>query len=225
MSEIKNFFDREWSSLYSIGHSKLVQSSLIWVFIVPIAAKILHEIDSIVYLEVFSYTFKLNLELPFSWVTLYFSALFFAMGSLLYIFFCPKLIKDYLNYSSFVDKDNSYELLVSKFHYDATDSDHEAALEYIDNLLSEMQIEKPQKKTKFSPRQYVRKIISLDYRINLIFISKNEYCIPNIFYYFRECLEFYYTRMRVLCFISYLVGFLLLSFIFIENLVYVIAKI
>jgi hypothetical protein len=82
-----------WITISKIGQSKFVQSFYVWLIIVPIIAKFFVEIpiteDYII------------LELPFSWIIFYFSALAFVIGNILYLR-CPEIIKEYSSYRDFV---------------------------------------------------------------------------------------------------------------------------
>ena len=73
----------------------------IWIFLVPIAAKILSRVEDVATITIFGYTFSIPLSLPFSWKVFYFSAICFAFGNLLHKLRCPKLILDHPTYSTF----------------------------------------------------------------------------------------------------------------------------
>lgn len=90
-----------WSQLTKIRDIKLISSMYIWIFLVPIAVKVLSLTSDIATVEVFKYQFAIHLSLPFSWQVFYFSALSFALATLLYQARCPRIIKEYPTYSSF----------------------------------------------------------------------------------------------------------------------------
>lgn len=77
----------------------------IWLFIVPILAKIAQSIGGEATLTVFGHPFVVHLELPFSWVAFYFSALSFAVGNLICRLWCPKIITDQENFAGFRDRE------------------------------------------------------------------------------------------------------------------------
>lgn len=66
-----------WSQLNQIKDVKIISSMYVWIFIVPILAKVLSLVSDIATVTVFNYTFEVNIGLPFSWRSFYFSALFF----------------------------------------------------------------------------------------------------------------------------------------------------
>jgi hypothetical protein len=90
---------RFWSVIKSLSESKLSSSSAIWIFVVPAIAKIsdafgTYNIDGINY----------QVVTPLSFMLLYFSAILFFFGGLVYVLFCPDLIKNTKDYSDFKRK-------------------------------------------------------------------------------------------------------------------------
>lgn len=94
----KNF---QWSFLNKIQDVKFISSMYIWIFVVPIAAKLLSKTNEIIFVTIFNHPFELNLGLPFSWKMFYFSALFFTIATVIYQTKCPRLIREYPNFSAF----------------------------------------------------------------------------------------------------------------------------
>lgn len=92
-----------WSSLRRLGESRTVQTSYIWMVVVPILARTLEHVVSPVTINVFGAKHLLNLTLPFSWYLFYFSALSFACGSLLYRIYCPAIISEFANFREYKD--------------------------------------------------------------------------------------------------------------------------
>lgn len=90
-----------WSSQRAIANSKVVKSSAIWLFVVPLAAKTLESLNGPLVFTVFSEEIKLTTSLPFSWQMLFFSAVFFTTASIVYSVFCPELVKRYVSYTEF----------------------------------------------------------------------------------------------------------------------------
>jgi hypothetical protein len=92
-----------WSLVRNLSTSKAVQSSLIWLFIVPISARSLTKINTTVEPILFGEKFKFDLALPFSWQLLFFAALSFTVANIVYQIFCPRLFKAYKTYTEFHD--------------------------------------------------------------------------------------------------------------------------
>ncbi len=91
-----------WSTLKAIQNNKIVKSTYIWLFIVPLLAKILSKIDANLYLDIAGKVYEIDLVLPFSWKLFFLSALCFVAGNILFVAFCPKLIKDYNHLGEFL---------------------------------------------------------------------------------------------------------------------------
>jgi len=75
-----------------------------WLFIVPILAKAFAKLERVANVNMFSSTFELSLELPFSWKVFYFSALSFAAANLIFILRCYSLVKDHKSFADFRDQ-------------------------------------------------------------------------------------------------------------------------
>lgn len=87
----------QWSNLTKLGKSRVIQSSYVWLIVLPAIAKILEPMrllgeDST--FEVFGAAVELHVGLPFSWKIFYVSAVFLSIASLTYQFFCPAITKD-----------------------------------------------------------------------------------------------------------------------------------
>lgn len=89
-----------WKSLDKIGKIKALNITYIIFILLPILAKMFSNISNIEFV-INNKEYNLVLNLPFSWITLYFSALFITLGNLLYHFNCPELIRKYDDYSTF----------------------------------------------------------------------------------------------------------------------------
>ncbi len=80
-----------WRALKRYGKNKAIISSYIWIIIVPIAAKIIPEIND--YLD--SIGIVVNISLPFSWELFYYSAVFFSISSYIFSTQCPYIVTKY----------------------------------------------------------------------------------------------------------------------------------
>lgn len=98
---------RGWAKLHVWGNSKVVQSSIIWVLVTPICAKLLNAI----------YThLGITLSMPLNFVLLYFAAVAFAIASTLYAFLAPAIFKHAPTYSAFMVGHHSHLELKNWFH-------------------------------------------------------------------------------------------------------------
>ena len=90
-----------WGHLAKLNAVRLINTMYVWIFIVPIMAKLLENVGGEVQLTIFEHNFVVHLALPFSWVAFYFSALSFAAANLLFQLRCPNVIKEQQDYSEF----------------------------------------------------------------------------------------------------------------------------
>lgn len=100
----------EWSQLKSIQQHNLVKSSYIWLFIVPVISKAFQYLETPVKINVFEHLFELDLVLPFAWQVFFLCALLFVLANVIFILFCPPLIKENNHYGDFqaAGKDEKY---------------------------------------------------------------------------------------------------------------------
>ncbi|WP_377109183.1 hypothetical protein [Pseudoalteromonas sp. R86517] len=97
----------KWSDLRWLGNSTLVKSNYLWIFVIPIFIKVLN------YIEV---NHQISFELPLKLTTLFYSSIFFMLGSFTYTIRCPKLIKENGNYNDFLEKGMGMQQLVNYFY-------------------------------------------------------------------------------------------------------------
>jgi len=122
----------KWSQLKFLPSNRLIKSMGYWLFIVPIAAKILSHVNTPVLLKLYDYDLHLDLSLPFSWYAFFFSALFFSVGNIFYMIWCPTIVKDHLSFAGFFgdgktiehleDYANEISINFDKLNYDNTAS-------------------------------------------------------------------------------------------------------
>jgi hypothetical protein len=94
-------FTLSWSTLRDIEHNKVVHSTYVWLFIVPISAKLFSKLENTISFEISGKLVTLDLTMPFSWQALFFSACFFVVGNILVNFQIPEIIKKYKNFNDF----------------------------------------------------------------------------------------------------------------------------
>ncbi len=92
-----------WNQLKFLPNNRLIKSMGYWLFIVPIAVKLLSLIENPVLIKFDDYLLKLDFSLPFSWYAFFFSALFFSVGNVFYMFWCPSVVKDHLAFAGFLN--------------------------------------------------------------------------------------------------------------------------
>lgn len=93
--------DISWSQIRNLQTQKYVQGMYVWLFLVPVAAKMLENISETVSLTILGERFVIGTSLPFSWPLFYSSALLFVVGHLVWFVYCPAIVKEHRNYASF----------------------------------------------------------------------------------------------------------------------------
>ncbi|EGQ7683722.1 hypothetical protein IZS58_004673 [Vibrio parahaemolyticus] len=94
-----------WCDLKKIGDTKFVNSMYVWIFVVPLLVKAFEYVeDEKLVFQVFKQPIPISTTLPFSWAMFYFSALCLALGNLVYLIKCPKIIKEHPTYQSYLNE-------------------------------------------------------------------------------------------------------------------------
>ncbi len=112
----------KWDGLNRFGKNRALQSSYVWLLIVPIAAKALSAIEDPLVLEGISHGLKITLALPFSWKLFYFSAIAVSGASAIYALACPELISRFNTFAQYRAEGRGREYLeayVKKLHNEA----------------------------------------------------------------------------------------------------------
>lgn len=103
-SKLKIFLSQlDWFKLRFIPNNKIIKSMYIWIVIVPICVKLANHMDSFLELNIFGTIIKLEISLPFNWFIFFFAACLFQLGNIIYLVFCPKIIKDNLTFANFIN--------------------------------------------------------------------------------------------------------------------------
>jgi hypothetical protein len=202
----------QWSNIRFLGNSNLVKQNYIWIFLVPILFKLFFSSEHVQ--QLFNSNFLI--ELPFSWTLLYFAALSFALGNLVYLIFCPKIIQSFSDYSEY--KNSGYRLVhLNKYinYLFGKDSNRILLLNKLTTLSDE------------TPTQCID-----GGSTSVIEIKENgkAYNIKNSFendlfwFTYDHSDEIKNIPLFISC-ISFSFGFILLFSIFIQNLMFVISKI
>jgi hypothetical protein len=112
-----------WTTLRSIGESRVLRSSYFWIVFVPVVVKALRLVEPLVSIVVAGQTWKLDLSLPFRWTAFFYSALFAALGHALYVWRCPQIVRQYDSFTAFAAGGRGPEhvrkeflLLLSRYH-------------------------------------------------------------------------------------------------------------
>jgi hypothetical protein len=103
MLEKFNKIEREitWARLGWLSSRKFISSSSFFLFFVPALAKILSDMPESIRVPLTGYELVLHLQLPFSWIILFFSALFILIGNTIFYMYCPPIVRKYESFSAY----------------------------------------------------------------------------------------------------------------------------
>ncbi|MGA8260278.1 MAG: hypothetical protein WB783_08720 [Arenicellales bacterium] len=94
--------------------SKAIRSSYFWFFFVPIVAKALSRIDTVEF-SVLGKNISIDIGLPFTWEYFFYSAVFMALATLVFMVFCPDFIKAYGSCTEYIDKGHTGHQTIKVF--------------------------------------------------------------------------------------------------------------
>ena len=89
-----------WDTLIAMSRNRIVNSSYLFLFVTPIAAKVTQHLPDVVEVPVGS-GYQFAIALPFSWLWLFWCALAASAGTVLVLVQCPVIISRYKDFSEF----------------------------------------------------------------------------------------------------------------------------
>ena len=191
-----------WIIIKSISNTKILASTGIWIFLVPAFIKTSNLLNDSLSGQYFA-----SVQLaPFSILLLYFSAFAFFLGSILYYIFCPRLIKLTDSFKDFESEGmNEHNLTKSLIHLDSHSA--KSLISLLRKQANEATGEDIDKNNYFTITS------STDRSINL---KKNQ--LSTAFWVTFEFLSEIKPIWRFLTASLFIIGFTLLTLIFIRNL-------
>lgn len=90
-----------WEVVNKLGKNRLLRTSYIWLILVPPLAKLLSTIRSPLDFSQYVPGLIINLSLPFSWQTFYFSAVIISTAGVIYFLRCPEIVKSFSTFAEF----------------------------------------------------------------------------------------------------------------------------
>ncbi len=129
----------KWSTIRWLGNSRIVKTSYLWFFLVPMAAKLLGpfagEHNIVIPLFEPPKTFSVDVQLPFSWQVLFVASTFFMLGQLVYTFCCPEIVQQYKSYGEYQqDHPEGFRPLQRWFRKLVNSMTHESADRFLTKL-------------------------------------------------------------------------------------------
>jgi hypothetical protein len=186
----------DWDHLSILGQSKAFRSSYWFLLLVPTVAKVLGHVPSEI--RLFGTIYYPHVDLPFSWVALFFCAVFVSAGNLIYSLFCPDLIKRFRDYQSFDNAARGSEFLRRSLNA-PTPGEIDAV---VDNIVAE----------KGKRRDPATVLNTKDQ------LKRYGKAGADSFYFVRDTLNMQRPTLRMIAAILYLCGFLLLGWLAVQNI-------
>lgn len=224
MKKILIKFIPNWQSLVNIGNNKIVKSSYIWIFIIPIIAKTLEKVPEKVFIPFTNAEIEIILTLPFSWNLLYFSALIFALATVLFAYKSPELVNKFSDVNEYKEKGLGKEQLITFFSswlrketkvYQASGENIE-----IEKLILDFYKKYANELSNDKLNTLNNTEIDINKRIRMITIKDDEF--SNAFWFLRSLMANDNLIFRTIITILYIFGFLMLFKILIDNISVVI---
>lgn len=215
-----------WQHLSSIGNNKVIKSTYIWIIVIPIIAKFLEKIPDNLIIPFYE-NIEIQLKLPFSWQLLYFSALIFAISTVMFTLFSPPLLSKFSDIPSYIEKGLGKEQLITflsswlrknKTIYDSNGENI--------NTNSYLYLFYEKYCVTLSPtdlENFKNNKISLSKRVRKLAIKDSEF--HNSFWFLRSSMAYDGLILRILITILYLVGSSMLFKLLIDNIIAVIKMI
>ncbi|MGV3660750.1 MAG: hypothetical protein ACO1TE_11220 [Prosthecobacter sp.] len=169
----------------------------------PVVAKLFANLPSELAIKVFDAPLKLQLELPFSWIALFFCALFVSLANLIYTFLCPDLIKVYDDFPAFKSSSRDASLLRSAlaiFRESKSDGkDIGAMVDFVStDVLQEID---------------AQSILNTKHQL-----AEHGPAGSDSFYFVRDALNLSRPHVRFIASAAYIMGFALLAWISFQNI-------
>ena len=90
----------KWDTLIQMSRNKIVNSSYLFLFITPIAAKVTRHLPEVVEIPLGS-GYQFTIGLPFSWLWLFWCALAASLANVIVLFRCPEIVSKYREWADF----------------------------------------------------------------------------------------------------------------------------
>lgn len=204
-----------WRNAKAIADLRVVQSSYIWLFLAPFAAKALTEIDKVITLNILGQPFQITTTLPFSWEALFYAAIFFTLGNIIYGVRCPEILRGYKDYTQFRDSGKTMLQTHSALRQIAVDSEGRLIPKYEHIALTYLK--------RYSPSHIHEHVVYLDQAFDDTSASGRHNNDAESFYRVQELANHYRERSIAITLILYSFGIFLVTIIFIQNLNYVLS--
>jgi hypothetical protein len=215
-----------WSRLGLLGSNSWIRSSYLWFLFLPIAARVIGGVNEAVmnsqYAEIGA---DWCIGLPFRWEVLFYAATSFAIASVLYEIFCPRIVRHFRGVPDITSLGLSVTQLANHLH-DVLQRRPESRGDTIEMAREVVLVLEPSSVgaiDALAVREEGRKeSFESELRLALTRIRGDSQGIPEAFWMIRELGEGTSPVARWLCMVLYTVGLVLLVLLAVQNLVAVI---
>ena len=216
---LANWFLWSWDRIDSVGKHESLKSSYVFLFLVPIAARILGSLPETIEIHLTHQIISIHPRLPFSWIVFFFAALAVAIANTVYSFCCPSMVKAFRSFSEFDASGRSarylreqLEALVKK---PVAMSIGEAML-----VTSGPIVEAASKQYGIPSEDGISS--GLDGSWNTFEARQKEAQLKSAFNFVRDCENVTKPWWRFAASICYILGFVLVFVVFAQNVWYVL---
>jgi len=206
-----------WSQLNRIGQSRTLRSSYIWLFAVPLLAKLLSRFNNDIVIPFWETPLRFHLSLPFSWKVFYFSAFAFALASFIYSVSCPSIVSNYSRLQEWTDEGRGGRQIVREFLFllfRQSVNAHEQEMR-LRHFADTLQTTVPTISYPESTTHHVD--VERAFEIE---VPPNK--LGDAFWYVRDYADTRYPILRALCSSFYLIGFAFLAVVIMQNFIFVL---
>jgi len=204
MSESPKSIVWTWDTIKGFGRARVLKTSYIFLFIVPVLARVLINIPASITISFWDKPLVIPLALPFSWVVLFVSACLASLGNVIYAAMCPQLVKQFTDFPAFKEAERDGTYLRSTVHSLAL-LHREASMR--EQVIAIKQLYNP------VPIKLDGLVKSLDGEKDLL---------AQEFYFIRDSVNLGRPALRLLASFAYFGAFTCLGIIVLQNVTYVV---
>ena len=192
-----------WDHVKSIGQIKILKTSYIFFLVLPIVAQFIQHVPAQITLPILDINIDIPLSMPFSWIAFFWAACFASVGHFTYISACPTLIKQFVDFPSFEKSGRTGAYLnpcvasLSKVKNGGT----------VEEMIRAIN-------SKYDQDIDANKARSL--------LQKNEHIDAQFFYSIRDSAGLSRPVLRFISIVAYIISLLLISFVFVQNIFFII---
>lgn len=192
-----------WDTIRNFGEAKVLRTSFLFLFLVPVIARLLANVPDEVIVPLFNKSITIPLDLPFSWFVLFLSACFASIGNIIYAILCPELIKQYKDFPAYIadERDGTHLLpYLKKISFQSASSETSEHVEAVRRLYNNSPISSDDVADHLQGKRTLN---------------------PRTFYFMRDSVNLAQPLVRLGASVSYFFAFICLGVIAVQNIYFV----